>query len=277
MQIGAAASTGEVTAVFSNIGQIKMPEECVSYIRRFTFFTTTPKIELCLCSWQEEMTFGFTSAYANERLEKNFFALLEREGIQVTLLDEKERYPDTRREKTLIHRGFQWFTFLCVAVIALAQVINWVVYPQGWWGKYVLAGAGCAWILAFIGLAKRRDLLKNAVWQMIVVSLLLTFWDFLTGWKGWSVNWGIPLVVTAVLFLMAGITAVLKLPPERYMIYFLMVCTVGLVLFGLAFFGVLTVRFPSALCGILSFLVLAAFLIFRRQTVVEELKKKFHF
>ncbi len=277
MQIGAAASTGEVTAVFSNIGQIKMPEECVSYIRRFTFFTTTPKIELCLCSWQEEMTFGFTSAYANERLEKNFFALLEREGIQVTLLDEKERYPDTRREKTLIHRGFQWFTFLCVAVIALAQVINWVVYPQGWWGKYVLAGAGCAWILAFIGLAKRRDLLKNAVWQMIVVSLLLTFWDFLTGWKGWSVNWGIPLAVTAVLLLMAGITAVLKLPPERYMIYFLMVCTVGLVLFGLAFFGVLTVRFPSALCGILSFLVLAAFLIFRRQTVVEELKKKFHF
>ena len=52
---------------------------------------------------------------------------------------------------------------------------------------------------------------------------------------------------------------------------------VGLVLFGLAFFGVLTVRFPSALCGILSFLVLAAFLIFRRQTVAEELKKKFHF
>ena len=141
----------------------------------------------------------------------------------------------------------------------------------------MLAGAGCAWILAFIGLAKRRDLLKNAVWQMIVVSLLLTFWDFLTGWKGWSVNWGIPLAVTAVLLLMAGITAVLKLPPERYMIYFLMVCTVGLVLFGLAFFGVLTVRFPSALCGILSFLVLAAFLIFRRQTVVEELKKKFHF
>ena len=277
MQIGAAASTGEVTAVFSNIGQITMPEACVSYIRRFTFFTTTPKIELCLCSWQDEMTFGFTSAYANERLEKNFFALLEREGIQVTLLDEKERYPDTRREKTLIHRGFQWFTFLCVAVIALAQVINWVVYPQGWWGKYVLAGAGCAWILAFIGLAKRRDLLKNAVWQMIVVSLLLTFWDFLTGWKGWSVNWGIPLAVTAVLFLMAGITAVLKLPPERYMIYFLMVCTVGLVLFGMAFFGVLTVRFPSALCGILSFLVLAAFLIFRRQTVAEELKKKFHF
>ena len=277
MQIGAAASTGEVTAVFSNIGQITMPEACVSYIRRFTFFTTTPKIELCLCSWQDEMTFGFTSAYANERLEKNFFALLEREGIQVTLLDEKERYPDTRREKTLIHRGFQWFTFLCVAVIALAQVINWVVYPQGWWGKYVLAGAGCACILAFIGLAKRRDLLKNAVWQMIVVSLLLTFWDFLTGWKGWSVNWGIPLAVTAVLFLMAGITAVLKLPPERYMIYFLMVCTVGLVLFGLAFFGVLTVRFPSALCGILSFLVLAAFLIFRRQTVAEELKKKFHF
>ncbi len=277
MQIGAAASTGEVTAVFSNIGQIQMPEECVSYIRRFTFFTTTPKIELCLCSWQEEMTFGFTSAYANERLEKNFFALLEREGIQVTLLDEQERYPDTRREKTLMHRGFQWFTFLCVAVIALAQVINWVVYPQGWWGKYVLAGAGCAWILAFIGLAKRRDLLKNAVWQMIVVSLLLTFWDFLTGWKGWSVNWGIPLTVTAVLLLMAGITAVLKLSPERYMIYFLMVCTVGLVWFGLAFFGVLTVRFPSALCGILSFLVLAAFLIFQRQTMADELKKKFHF
>lgn len=277
MQIGAAATTGQVTAIFSNMGRIWMPEECVPYIRRFNFFTTTPKAELCLCSWEEELIFGFTSAYANERLEKNFFKILSEEGISVSFLDKEERYPDTGQEKQIVHRSFQWFTFVCVAAAVLANLVNWVMFPEFWWGKYVLAGVGCAWLVTGIGLAKRRDLLKNAVWQMVLVSGLLALWDLLTGWRGWSVDYGIPLTITVTLALLAVLTAALKLTSERYMIYFLMTCLAGLAVWVLALLGLLGARLPAAVCGALSLLTLAALLIFQRQAVAEELKKKFHF
>ncbi len=276
MQIGAASTTGEVTAVFSNIGRVQMPPECAPFIQRFSFFTTTPKAELCLCSWEDELIFGFTSAYTNERLEKNFFRILEEQGIEVSLLDKGERYPDTGKEKKIVHKSFQWFTFICVAVAVLANALNWVAFPDSWWGKYVLVGAGCAWLVTGTGLAKRRNPLKNAVWQMVLLSALLVLWDLLTGWRGWSVNYGVPVTITVTLIFLTVITALLHLTSERYMIYFLMTCLAGLVIWILAGVGILPVKLPAAVCGAASLLTLAALVIFQRQAVAEELKKKFH-
>lgn len=277
MQIGAAATTGEVTAIFSNIGRVQMPSECTPFIQRFSFFTTTPKAELCLCSWEDELIFGFTSAYTNERLEKNFFGILEEQGISVSLLDKEDRYPDTAKEKKIVHKSFQWFTFICVAVAVVANVLNWVAFPSSWWGKYVLVGAACAWLVTGTGLAKRRNPLKNAVWQMILLSVLLILWDLLTGWKGWSVNYGVPLVITATMIFLTVITALLHLTSESYMIYFLMTCLAGLVPWILAMVEILPVKVPAAVSGTVSILILAALVIFQRQAVIEELKKKFHF
>ena len=86
MQIGAALSTSADTAIFSNIGRISMPEECKAYIDWFDFYTTTPKIEICMCSWQDKLTVNITSAYANTKIERNFFRILTEKGIHVEII-----------------------------------------------------------------------------------------------------------------------------------------------------------------------------------------------
>lgn len=86
MQVGAALSTSADTAIFSNIGRITMPDECVPYIDWFDFYTSTPKIELCMCSWQDKMSVSFTSAYANSRIERNFFRMLAEYEIPVEII-----------------------------------------------------------------------------------------------------------------------------------------------------------------------------------------------
>ncbi len=112
---------------------------------------------------------------------------------------------------------------------------------------------------------------------MILLSVLLILWDLLTGWKGWSVNYGVPLVITATMIFLTVITALLHLTSESYMIYFLMTCLAGLVPWILAMVEILPVKVPAAVSGTVSILILAALVIFQRQAVIEELKKKFHF
>lgn len=86
MQAGAALSTTSDTAIFSNIGRIHMPDECRPYIDWFDFYTSTPKMEICMCSWEDKLTINFTSGYANTRIERNFFRMLTEQGISVEII-----------------------------------------------------------------------------------------------------------------------------------------------------------------------------------------------
>ena len=86
MQIGAMVSSANGTAVFSNIGKILMPEECGEYIDWFDFYTTTPKMEICACSFEDNLTISFTSCYAESTVEKNFFRMLTEKGTEVRII-----------------------------------------------------------------------------------------------------------------------------------------------------------------------------------------------
>ena len=62
-----------------------MPESYVPYIERFGVYTNTPKLELCLCSFQDKLSFAFTSRYDTVNIERNFYRLLKEQGITSAL------------------------------------------------------------------------------------------------------------------------------------------------------------------------------------------------
>lgn len=90
MQAGAALSSANGTAVFSNIGKITMPEECREFIDWFDFYTTTPKMEICMCSFEDNLTISFTSCFAESIVERNFFRMLTETGLSVRIISWKE-------------------------------------------------------------------------------------------------------------------------------------------------------------------------------------------
>lgn len=78
-------SEREITAAFSNIGKITMPEEIASYIRLFDVFVSTKKIQTCVCSYQDHFMISFTSPFLNTDIQKNFFRTLVKMGLEVTI------------------------------------------------------------------------------------------------------------------------------------------------------------------------------------------------
>lgn len=92
MQIGTLLSSSNGTAVFSNIGKIVMPKECREFIDWIDLYTTTAKMEICMCSFEDNLTISFTSCFAESTVERNFFRMLTEKGSSVRIIswqDEK--------------------------------------------------------------------------------------------------------------------------------------------------------------------------------------------
>ena len=73
------------TAVFSNMGAVNLPEEFAPYIRLFDVFISTPKIELCMCSYHDNLVLSFSSCLKSTNIERNFFRHLTWLGIEVEI------------------------------------------------------------------------------------------------------------------------------------------------------------------------------------------------
>lgn len=73
------------TMTLSNIGIIKMPEAYQKYIDYFDVFISTSTIQLCMCSYLNNLVLSFTSQFVNSEIEKNFFRYLANEGINIVI------------------------------------------------------------------------------------------------------------------------------------------------------------------------------------------------
>ncbi len=74
-----------VTAAFSNISIIKMPEKIRDYIHGFNIFFSTEKLQVCMCSFDDKMTISFTSPFQNTSIQQRFFRELAALGVDTVI------------------------------------------------------------------------------------------------------------------------------------------------------------------------------------------------
>ena len=73
------------TAVISNIGKVTMPTEIEDYINTFGVLISTLRLELCVCSYKDNLQIGFASSFVSTDIQKNFFRTLSSNGVEVQI------------------------------------------------------------------------------------------------------------------------------------------------------------------------------------------------
>lgn len=272
---GAKFSEKNTTAIFSNMSAVHMPEEYISYIDRFGVYTSTPKMELCMCSFGDTLSLGFTSRFDTDNIQRNFFRILKEQGIEATHLEPP--YPELKEQKELEMKVYRFFTFLCLAAIVLMVTLDYSYRPTVRWTLFTAGGVASMWLASSIGFFKRYNLLKNAMWQLVIMTNVSILWDWLTGWRGWSVDFVLPIVSVAILLFMFVIATVQKWPAKEYMVYLVMASVYGLfVPLLLLVFGAVSLQWPSLIGIVVCFLSLVGILLFKWKEFREEMDKKFH-
>ena len=272
--LGAELGSRSITSVYSNIGVIRLPEEYRDYIARFGFFASTDSLQLCSCSYGDELLLGLTSKIPGGSIQRNFLKILKREGI--VFQEEQNDFPGCREEQKQESRKLvQIFTFLCIAVAVVCGMINYMTLETLNWFWFAAAGSFCAWLVVMVAYTKRRNILKNEMWQLLIITTIAVLWDIFTGWRGWSVDFVLPFGAMAVLGSVPVIAKVNRLEPEEYLFYLIQAAIAGCIPIILVWTGIIQFRYPSVICSGISFLVLAGLFIFQKKNTLKEFRKKF--
>lgn len=275
IRAGAKMAEQEVTAVLSNMSVVKMPEDYAQYIEKFGVYTSTNRTELCICSFQDTLSLGFTSRYDSTNIQRNFYRILKELGASVKVAEPD--FPEDARPNYEGKKVLQIFTFCCIAAIVISMMTDIIISPGVHWSVFVSAGCVTMWLTMAVGYVKRFNLLKNAAWQLLIMSGICVLWDLGTGWRGWSVNIGIPDICLLIQVVMLIISRIRSLSPREYMIYYVMAAVYSMILpLILLVTGVIHYRTPSVICIGCSFLLLIGLILFKRKEFKEEMHKKFH-
>ncbi len=263
-----------VTAVYSNMGRIQMADEYEDYIERFGFFASTDKMQMCSCSYGDTMVLGITSKIIDPNICRNFISILKRDGIECHMEENDfPGYHEKPSRRALM--GLKIFSFTCTAAVVICWMLNYLLTFGIWWAGYVTAGVFCTWLLIMVGYRKRKNPLKNGMWQLVIVTAGSLLWDLFTGWQGWSVDFVIPLAILVNMLSMVIISAAGKMEVSEYLFYLVQAGACGLLPFILLAAGAVSVPYPSVICSGVSLLFLTGLVIFKWKDFVREVQKKF--
>lgn len=71
------------TMVISNIGKIEMPPDLYPYLEHMSVFSSTDKLQLCMCSCKDALSISFSSRFENTDIQRNFFRMLTDLGVRI--------------------------------------------------------------------------------------------------------------------------------------------------------------------------------------------------
>lgn len=274
VRAGANFGGRSITGVYSNVGVIKMPAQYDAYIERFGLFACTEALQVCSCSYGNELAIGFTSRIPNDSIQRNFLRLLKEQELPCR--EEKNDFPGHKEmEKESGKKAFQVFSFVCIVAAVLCFMLNYSLEKGFSWAWLTAAGALSSWTIAAMAYKKRRNLLKNEMWQLILVSVICILWDVFTGWRCWSVDFVLPFAAFLVLCSMPAIAKVQHLQREEYLFYIGQASVSGCIPGILVAAGIVRIPYPSVICSGISLLSLIGLFIFCRKDMINELHKKF--
>lgn len=272
---GARRAEKNVTAIFSNMGVIQMPPEYTPYIGRFGVYTSTPKMELTMCSFGDDVSMSFTSRFDTTNIQRNFFRVLEQHEVSSKVVEPEYPVSDTPRLTGVT--VFKWFSFLCIAAAVLCVAANVMFQHETFWSIIAVAGIGSLWMTLMVGYYKRHNLLKDAMWQLMWITCGCMVWDLLIGWKGWSIDFVFPAASMAVMLSMLVIAKLQSHTAKEYMIYLLMAAGYSCIIpFILLLVGAVKFIYLSVICSAFGFLTVIGLMIFRWKEFKEEMEKNFH-
>ncbi len=174
------------------------------------------------------------------------------------------------------HLALRILVFISITAIAVSFAFEMMMPTVVNWPLFVIFGLFSTWLGFIVVLWKRHNIPKTILWQVVIVSLLSVFWDWQTGWRGWSLEYFIPIIYVAAEMVMYITARAMKIRTREYITYALLDGMFGIIPILFILFRLVDVLYPSILCVTVSIIFLAGIFIFQGENIVKELKKKTH-
>lgn len=114
-------------------------------------------------------------------------------------------------------------------IAMILTIINKLTTPEVHWAALANSGIIYIWITLRYSINKRTNIAGHVMIQAIAISLLTTYIDYNLGFKGWSLEISIPIIIMIANVTMLVLTIVSHRKYVRYAIYQLVICIYSLI------------------------------------------------
>ncbi len=185
-------------------------------------------------------------------------------------------YPDIMRKQRLVRFALRLILFIMIVITATSVALNFAFTPTIWWSLIVMAGMIYGYVMLDYWI-KHDAGFANKIGVQIFVSILFIFLaDYLTGNRGWALQWVIPSII---LFGDAVVFFLMLLNRSRWTSYLLLLILMelaGATILFLLFAGYIQNGILVIICIAVTSVFLLATVIFGDAKITTELKRRFH-
>ena len=142
--------------------------------------------------------------------------------------------------------------------------------------RSVWLGIVTTWLVVVMAVSKRRNLAKFIVYLVVLAAGICVYWDYLSGWDGWSLTFVVPIVCAASIVGLLITARVMRMEVGDYVVYSGLTVLLGLAPIVFLALGWVGTVIPSAICGGLSVVAVTLLLTVRGGAVRHELAKRLH-
>jgi hypothetical protein len=174
------------------------------------------------------------------------------------------------------HLAVKIMVFISI-VATVASFAVYIIFPTDInWPILVLLGILSMWVSLVVVIRKRHNMPKNIMWQVTIVPALSVVWDWKTGWRGWSLEFFIPIACVTAMLVMYVTAKIMKLSVRDYIAYALLNGLFGIIPGLFILLDWIKVYHASIACIALSIIFISAIFIFQGENIKAELKKRMH-
>lgn len=174
------------------------------------------------------------------------------------------------------HMLLKIFGFIALVISILAIFLNLILPSTTLWSILVVGILGFVWLSLAVAIKKHRHIMKYLWYQIMILSLLSIFVDYMTGKNGWSMSIVIPCLLITAMIVMSILPKILHMQVGDYLIYLLLDALIGIIPFIFIMTGDAISHIPSIICILVSLISVIGIVIFEGKTMMGELKRRLH-
>ncbi|MDL2253243.1 DUF6320 domain-containing protein [Ruminococcaceae bacterium OttesenSCG-928-I18] len=185
-------------------------------------------------------------------------------------------YPDLTSQMKQYNFFRRILLFITIFGCLFSALVNVLVTPGIWWSLIVLAVAIYCWALLPALLRKGTNYARQIVFQVVLTCAIVIAADFITGYRGWSVSYVLPGVLSAGI-VATGLMAIFNRTRwSQYVFYQVIVCVFGFAPLVLYLTGIAHSLVMVLVTVGLAMASLLLAVIFGDRTIKNEFIKRFH-
>lgn len=186
-----------------------------------------------------------------------------------------EAYPEVPIRLT--YRALNWIISLW-GLVMLAVLVGLKLtvlrrMPYFWPLCFGVAGAH---VILLAGVRKWRNLPKSVMYGAVACVFLSLAVDLLTGWRGWSLNFVLPILGGVLESFFFALCLSVRGRHNAYGIYFFLSSLWAAIVLILALTGVITLWLPTLVATLLAVTLMAILTALQGRDFLSELSRRFH-